>query len=159
MAVNHLVGGSIPSPGAQKEIKMPKFRVTRTWLVDAKNTTEAIDKASPGNHEEVSAIKLSSKKYKRRLTVGYRACILPDSMWNEYKGHDVLLTGRSPSGGLSALLLNKDVKGLKKGHYEDVMGEVAWINEEELEFVDSNLSVNLDFIEEYIKQTGEEDID
>jgi len=98
---------------------------------------------------------------KRRLTVGYRARIIPldnklkrgkISSWRRnYGGREVLLTERS-NGSFSVLLIGESATEGPK----TVEGEMAWIPEEDLEFVNDDLDTNIDFIDWY--QENEEDL-
>lgn len=111
-----------------------------------------------------------NKPRKGRLTVGCRARILklkekpkrkgPEYTSNEdywrkiYGGHEVLLKTRS-SSGFDVMVLGKGVKKLKKEAPNTVINEVAWVSEEDMELVDKDFDINLDFMDWY--QDHEED--
>ncbi len=100
---------------------------------------------------------------KKRLTVGCRARILPpapknkkdrrhfERSWREnYPNREVLLIERSSGGEFSVLLLvSGENVPLTQGGKNVVDNKVAWISEEDMELVDANFSVNLDFIDWY----------
>lgn len=85
----------------------------------------------------------------RKLTLGYRARIKPDTSWDEYNGREVLLVEKS-NGDFSVMVLRegKDV-ALAKDADCPVVNEIAWLSESEMEFVDSDLEANFDFIDWY----------
>ena len=88
-----------------------------------------------------------------RLTVGMRCKIKPSSSWYT-KGelNEALLQERS---GDSFSFLGLGQKELKKEDPQTVTGGGAWINEDELEHIDSDFETNLDFMDWY--QEHEED--
>lgn len=82
-----------------------------------------------------------------KLTIGMR-CRIKDSseQWDDYGGKEVLLTERSgPSFG--CLVLGQ--KALKKKDPKTVIDEIAWVDEEDLEHIDSDFEANLRFIDWY----------
>ena len=87
----------------------------------------------------------------RRLTIGMRCRFISekakDHSWAEYAGHDVLLKERSSGGDFSVMILGQ--AELKKEDPKTVMNEVAWVSEDELEFVNSRFKANLDFMDWY----------
>jgi hypothetical protein len=90
----------------------------------------------------------------QRLTVGCRARFKPEKAkahsWSEYAGHECLLEERSSGGDFSVMILGKGPNApLIKKDPNTVIGQVAWVHESELEFVDANFKVNMDFIDWY----------
>jgi hypothetical protein len=89
----------------------------------------------------------------KKLTIGMRCRFIPEKAkkhaWGEFAGHECLLEERS-SGSFSVMVLGKgrNVK-LKKKTHETVINQVAWVDEDELEHVDSKFTANLDFIDWY----------
>jgi len=94
---------------------------------------------------------------KQRLTVGYRARILPpesaeDGFWRRaYAGHEVLLLERSHGANeFQAMVLGEGTNlPLKRRNETTVLDQVAWIPETDLVLVDTNLEANLNFIDWY----------
>lgn len=92
---------------------------------------------------------------KRRLTVGMRCRIKKTSSW--YYKHkptlnEVILQERS---GRSFSFIHLGQKKLIKKDPQTVIGGGAWIEEDELTFVNDNFKENLDFLDWY--QEHEED--
>lgn len=91
-----------------------------------------------------------------RLTVGMRAKFKKDTAesytWSDCAGYECLLEERSGKS-FSVMILGQ--KELKKEDPKTVLNQVAWVNEEDLEFVDDDFRTNLDFIDWY--QEHEED--
>jgi hypothetical protein len=82
-----------------------------------------------------------------RLTIGMRCKIKPSSSWYTKGGHnEALLQERS---GDSFSFLGLGQKELKKEDPQTVTGGGAWINEDELEHIDSDFETNLDFMDWY----------
>ena len=88
-----------------------------------------------------------------RLTIGMRCRIKPESSWYEKGGFNEVLLEKRSQGTFSFLGLGQ--KELKKEDPQTVTGGGAWINEEELEHIDSNFEANLEFMDWY--QEHEED--
>ncbi len=87
----------------------------------------------------------------KRLTVGMRARLKAESSWCE--GHwefdentELLLVKRS-HGSFSCMVLGQ--KELKKEDPNTVVNEIAWVDEEDLVFVNDDFEDNLDFIDWY----------
>jgi hypothetical protein len=98
----------------------------------------------------------AKKSVGTRLTVGYRAHIKQKSHWNEmFRNHDVLLEKRS-GAEFAAIVLKKGFNGKLIKSVVLVIGGVAWIDEQDLELVDTNLADNLKFMDWY--KEVEEDI-
>jgi hypothetical protein len=96
----------------------------------------------------------------KRLTIGmrcrFKVAWAATHSWSEYAGHECLLQERSSTGGFSVMVLGegKNVE-LKKEDPTTVVNQVAWVNEEELEHINSDFGTNLDFMDWY--QEHEED--
>ena len=98
---------------------------------------------------------------KHYLTVGYRARILPakpeslkehQSFWRKvYANREVLLIERNHGANeFSAIVLREGVNvPLKKRDGKTVDDQIAWVPENELVLVDTNLEDNLNFIDWY----------
>ena len=71
--------------------------------------------------------------------------------WSEYAGHECLIEERSSGGDFSVMVLGQgDVgKTLKRKDPNTVINQVAWVDEDELEWVDSNLKKNMGFFDWY----------
>ena len=92
---------------------------------------------------------MTSEK-KSRLTIGCRAKILPNGNWGGgYGGYEVLLKERNSSGGFGVMILGKGVKNLEKEKSGIVENEVAWVEEEDMELINSDFDTNLNFIDWY----------
>jgi len=91
----------------------------------------------------------------KRLTIGMRAKFKTDGAknhsWTEYANHECLLKERSSGGDFSVMVLGQ--KELKKKDPKTVINEVAWVSEDELEFVDAKFKTNLDFMDWYQAHT------
>jgi hypothetical protein len=99
------------------------------------------------------------KKY--CLTVGYRARILPakseslkehQSFWREvYANREVLLIERNRGANEFSAMVLREGKyvPLKKRDGKTVDDQIAWVSENELVLVDTDLKANLDFIDWY----------
>ena len=96
----------------------------------------------------------------KRLTVGMRARfnnkkegdgsdVWRGHPWKEYQGREALLLERSSNGGFSVMVLGKGVTELKKEQTGIVENQVAWVNEEGLDFINADFDTNLDFIDWY----------
>ena len=88
----------------------------------------------------------------KRLTIGMRARFKPDSRYaKEYGceagGNEVLLQERSSGGDFSVMILGQ--KELKKKDSTTVDNQLAWVEEDALEFVDADFETNLDFMDWY----------
>jgi len=66
--------------------------------------------------------------------------------WAGYAGNDVLLEERS-QGEFSVIVLGQ--KELKKRDPKTVINQFAWVNEEDLEFINADFETNLNFIDWY----------
>jgi hypothetical protein len=92
-----------------------------------------------------------------RLTIGMRCKFKKagegEHHWREYAGQECLLQERSSGGDFSVMILGQ--KELKKEDPETVTNQVAWVDEEDLEHVNSKFKANLDFMDWY--QEHEED--
>jgi len=86
-----------------------------------------------------------------RLTVGYRCRIKPEGPWglkDGYAGHEVILTERSRKE-FSVLVLKKG-KDIPLNRVDGIVVNcIAWLDEDELEFVDKNIDTNIRFIDWY----------
>ena len=106
---------------------------------------------------------------KPRLTVGYRARILTlkekpaqglrrhgnEGSWRRSDGgREVLLVERGHDS-FSVMLLGKGIKELKRKDPNTIVGQMAWVPEDDMVLVDMDLDTNLDFIDWY--QNHEED--
>jgi len=91
-----------------------------------------------------------AKKKPTKLTVGMRARFkvqeVKNHSWSDCGGCDCLLEKRSQDS-FSVMILGQ--KQLKKKDPKTVVGGVAWVNEEDLEWVDSNFKANMEFIDWY----------
>ena len=87
----------------------------------------------------------------KRLTLGMRAKFVPhpdgNTSWDEYTGQECLLKERSTTGGFAVMVLGQSE--LKREDPKTVENEVAWVDEEELEFVNADFDTNLEFIDWY----------
>ena len=83
----------------------------------------------------------------KRLTLGYRARIKSER-WEEYTNHEVLLTERSGKN-FGGIVLKKGANTLLTKGTGTVIDQVAWLYPDEIEFVDSNIEANMDFIDWY----------
>lgn len=89
-----------------------------------------------------------------RLTIGMRCRFkskkAKEHSWSEYAGRECLLQERSSSGGFSVMILGKGTNvELKKENSGTVTNQVAWVDEEELDHIDSDFNANLDFMDWY----------
>jgi len=83
----------------------------------------------------------------RKLTIGMRCCIKPSTSWHHKDGdNEVLLQERS---GDSFSFLRLGQQELKKEDPQTVAGGGAWIDEDDLEFVNAKFKANLDFMDWY----------
>jgi hypothetical protein len=88
-----------------------------------------------------------------RLTIGMRCKFKKagegEHHWREYSERECLLTERS-HGSFAVMILGKGTNvELKKESSETVDNQVAWVDEEELDHIDSDFEANLDFIDWY----------
>jgi len=122
--------------------------------------------------EECSEIKnnfrgLESLQFRRlkrgtimRLTIGmrcrFKSMKAKEHSWSEYADHEALLIKRTSGGDFSVMVLRegKNIE-LKKKDSKTVVNQVAWVDEDDLDFVNANFDTNLDFIDWY--QENEED--
>lgn len=91
----------------------------------------------------------------RRLTIGMRCRLKPESHWAKdygWTGKEVLLEERS-QGSFSVMVLGQ--QELKKKDPNTVINQVAWVDEDDLEFIDANFEANMEFMDWY--QEHEED--
>lgn len=81
------------------------------------------------------------------MMVGYCAKIKEKSNFPEYTGYNVILNERSGSQ-FSAIVLakNSSVYELNENSHEN---EIAWLDEEELEIVNTNIKRNMKFVRWY----------
>lgn len=94
----------------------------------------------------------------KRLTIGMRCRFKPeeakDHSWRGYAGHEVLLVERS-QGSFSVMILGKGKNvELKREDPNTVINQVAWVDEDDLEYADSDFATNLDFMDWY-QENGE----
>ena len=93
----------------------------------------------------------------KRLTIGMRAKFKPNAtgntVWDEYADHECLLKERTSGGDFSVMVLGQ--KELKKEDPKTVINEVAWVSEDELEFVNAKFKANLDFMDWYQEHSDE----
>jgi hypothetical protein len=140
------------SDGGFKDNKVDPYCNQRQWVGDYWGKKWArTDKPVTCKRCIASAIKEGIMPApKKRLTLGYRCRILPapaeGHSWEEYAGHDVLLTERS-NGSFSCMVLGQ--KELKKEDSKTVINQVAWVDEDEMEFVNADLETNMEFIDWY----------
>lgn len=87
----------------------------------------------------------------RRLTIGMRCRFISkkteDHSWAEYADRECLLKERSSGGDFSVMVLGQEE--LKKEDPKTVLNEVAWVSEDDLEFVNAKFKANLDFMDWY----------
>lgn len=85
----------------------------------------------------------------KKLTIGMRCKFKPESHWAkdwDWTGREVLLESRSQSS-FSVIVLGQ--KELKKRDPKTVENEVAWVDEDDLEFVNADFETNLSFMDWY----------
>ena len=95
-----------------------------------------------------------NKDVSKRLTLGCRARFKKteahENSWLEYAGRECLLMERSSIGRFSVLILRKGKNvPLEKEKTGVIENCVAWVDEDDLEFVDANIDANMDFIDWY----------
>lgn len=91
----------------------------------------------------------------RKLTIGMRCRFKSESHWAkdwDWAGQEVLLKERS-GGEFSVMVLGQ--KELKREDPKTIDNEVAWVTENELEFVDDNFKANLEFMDWYQEHEDE----
>lgn len=86
-----------------------------------------------------------------RLTVGMRARIKDGNhSWKCYANRECLLVQISYPGMFSIIVLPKGKKILLQKRKSTIANAVAWVSEDNLEWVDSDFKKNFDFIEWYV---------
>ena len=97
----------------------------------------------------------------KRLTIGMRAKIKAvkktkegyDGRWGaEYPNRHVLLQERSSGGDFSVMLIGKEFENeriLPKETTGVIENQMAWVHSSELEFVNADFDVNLDYMDWY----------
>ena len=87
-----------------------------------------------------------------KLTIGYRVRIKyreTDSL-NLYEGHEAILTERSrgcPEFSVLVLREGKNIPLERNG--KTVINELAWLHEDDLELIDTNIEENIKFFDWY----------
>jgi len=89
----------------------------------------------------------------KKLTIGMRCRFKPEGVkghsWSKYGGYECLLEERS-GGSFSVMVLRKGKNvELKKEDSDTIISQVAWVDEDDLEFVNAKFKANLDFIDWY----------
>jgi hypothetical protein len=86
-----------------------------------------------------------------RLSIGMRARIKSGKhSWNCYAGRECLLVNISYPGNFSVIVLPKGDRVPLRKRKSTIANSVSWVNEESLEWVDSDFKKNFEFIEWYV---------